>query len=311
MSSATKWKKFEQGLPADSRTGSQVLADERRNAFDRHDARKNIAVSDDMAEKNRFQRKAVERQRQTEGTRNRFGDPVTQTVDAREKFEPTAGKKTPETEWRGKSVARSATGRPLDAELIELKKAADAERIEKMSPAARAKLGLPVPEKAARVKPTEEEIIAYCNFVIMAHPEVPLDSEAHPNDARWYQAVSTNVHNVKRCWFHLVKEKKVEVNLQGLLTAFQVCVDNNCFDYCKPRVRGENTPLINIIDDVDGPFAGESDELAVLRENIRASRARTERMRPATAGEAAEIIAARKKPFAELQKEIRAGYKRG
>jgi len=302
----TKWTRREKKVvPPDTRSGNEIIDQERMNKFQRRAAQQAAPlVSDDAAEnQNRFERRASARQQQTEGTRNKFGDKLNERVDPREKTGPTAGRRNAATEWFGEGKQTRAVDERTTQLFEEMRQ----------DPAVgdRAAYRKPTEKSAAQPKTiTNEEIIAYCNFVIMAHPEVPLDTEVHPGDARWYQAVLTNVTNLKRCWFYLVKGKKVALDLAGLLASFQVCVDQHCFDYAKPRIRGESQPLVNILNEVDPPTAGEPDDLAVLRANIKAGRARVERMRPATPEESQEIVAAKQKDFHTLAAEVRQNYRR-
>lgn len=298
----TRWKRHEKKhVPTDDRTPKQISSDERKNVFQRH-AEKATTVDDARSEMSRSQRMTSARERSSEASRNRFGDSQQAAVDPRDKplRERVWGEPT--------NVQRGGTGRVLDPETQRLRD--EMRNDPKVSDAAAGRALTEKPARLIKVIPTDEEIIAYCNFVIMSHPEVPLDESVRPGDARWYQAVLTNVTNLKRCWFWLVKQSKGGLDLPTLLTAYQVCVDNNCFDYCKPRVRGEGAPLINIVDEVEAPTAGESDELAVLRANIKAGRARTERMRNATPEEAAEIKRLKAMPFDQLRQVVGSNYQK-
>lgn len=295
----TRWKKHEKAtVPQDGRTSKQIVNDERKNAFQRHAEKTNAAAIDEArSEQSPAQRLTRRGQQKNEGTRNKFGDKLQADVDPREK--PLR-----ETVWvESTRTERNGTGMPLDAVTRELRDEMKSDPRVSDRAAGRA------PAEKATAQPTKpiatnDELVAYCNYVIATHPEVPLDESVRPGDSRWYQAVLTNVTNLKRAWYHLVKEKKVALNLAGLLTAFQACVDHHAFDYCRPRVRGEGAPLINIFDEVETPFAGESDELAVLRENIKSGRARVERMRNATSDEIEEIKKLRLMPFNELANSV-------
>jgi len=302
MSNATKWTKRTQQLTDPNPPSSlEILAGERMNAFDRNSAKRKIApVSDDAAEgKNRFERKKVVRQGQTEGQRNPWGDPVNSTE---RKNTGTDTRRFARDDWQGS--ARQT--RPVDEKTRELFDAMRADETVADAAAYR-KPGEAKTQKPLAPKDNSfEDLQAMCLYIAAAFPAYPFDvrPDADENLKRIAKQNSSNLANM---WRWLVFKRAVRNDLAGLISAAHRCVEENAFDDGQPRTRGFNQkPLVNIIP--PPPDAPENSFVNEALNLVRSGRARFERQRPATEEETQNIIALRQKPFRELAAE--AGSKR-
>lgn len=297
----TRWTRHEKRIvQPDTRSSEQIDSDERKTKWDRH-AEKAAPVPDDMALKNRFERRQIVRQLQTEGTRNRFGDKIGEAPDPKDKIQKPAA-------WNNSSAKRTGTGRPMDEELIRLREAAEADRRKRVQAKERKRFGLP--ENSQRKETTADDVLAFLLFAHQARPDIPMDENDRPNDERWYRAVETNARNIRAAWLALKAKGLADLDLAGLLMAIKVCEENNAIDFCKPATRGFGVrKIVNAL--VEPPKISTEDQaLAEAMEKVRIGRARIQRTRLADDTEVAEIKELHKLPFSELAARARSGRKK-